>query len=95
MYMVFKRFPALIPSLQTKRPPSSFQAHCSPTMCQQDLTLYQQDIHHLKCVLLNKYFGASLQKEFLPNNPGYTEHQLKLSSILMDAQVKHRALAVC
>ena len=49
----------------------------------------------LKFMLLNKYFNPSLQKAFLPNIPGCTEHQLKLSSILNEAQGKHKALAVC
>ena len=31
---------------------------------------------------------------FLPTTPGCTEHQLKLSSILNEAQAKHKALAV-
>ena len=49
----------------------------------------------LKFMLRNDYFDPSLQKAFLPNVPGCTEHQLKLSSILKEAQEKHKALAVC
>ena len=49
----------------------------------------------LKFMLLNQYFDPSLQKAFLPTTPSCTEHQLKLSSILNEAQAKHKALAVC
>ena len=49
----------------------------------------------LKFMLLNQYFDPSLQKAFLPTIPGCTEHQLKLSSVLNEAQAKHKALAVC
>ena len=49
----------------------------------------------LKFMLLNKYFDTSLQKAFMPSIPGCTEHQLKLCSVLSEAQSKHKALAVC
>ena len=49
----------------------------------------------LKFMLLNKYFDSSLQKVFMPSIAGCTEHQLKLCSVLSEAQSKHKALAVC
>ena len=49
----------------------------------------------LKFMLVNKFFDPSLQKAFKSTIPGCTEHQLKLSSILREAQSKHKALAVC
>ena len=74
--------------------PCQLQAHCPHAMCGQDLTTLLRN-RWLKFMLLNKYFDPSLQKAFLPNIRGCTEHQLKLSSILREAQVKHKALAVC
>ena len=49
----------------------------------------------LKFMLGNKYFNTSLQKAFMPSIPGCTEHQLKLCSVLSEAQLRHKALAVC
>ena len=43
----------------------------------------------------NGYFNTSVQKAFMPTMPGYTEHHLKLASILDDARKKHKSLAVC
>ena len=49
----------------------------------------------LQYMLLNNYLDPSLQKAFMPTVPGCTEHHLKLSSILSEAQSKHKALAIC
>ena len=49
----------------------------------------------LKFMLLNKYFDTTLQKAFMPSISGCTEHQLKLCSVLSEAQRNHKALAVC
>ena len=42
-----------------------------------------------------KFFDTSLQKALVLTIPGYTKHQLKLSSILNEAQVRHKVLEVC
>lgn len=91
IYGPFKRFPALIPGLRTKRPPSLDQAISGPLLSHHVSARYSPpEVRSPQEVF--KYFGTSLQMAFLPNIPGYTEHQLKL---LKEAQVKHRALAVC
>ena len=46
-------------------------------------------------MILNNYLDPSLQNAFMPTIPGCTEHHLKLSSILSEAQSKHKALAIC
>ena len=49
----------------------------------------------LSFMLANRYLDPSLQKAFMPTVSGCNEHQFKLSSILHDAQYKHKSLAVC
>ena len=49
----------------------------------------------LSFILANRYLDPSLQKAFMPTVSGCTEHQFKLSSILHEAQCKHKTLAVC
>ena len=49
----------------------------------------------LKYMLVNNYLDSSLQKAFMPTVPGCTEHHLKLSSVLSEAQSKHKAAAIC
>ena len=46
-------------------------------------------------MLANKYLDKSIQKAFMPSTPGYSEHHMKLTTILNDAKRKHRSLAVC
>ena len=49
----------------------------------------------LSFMLTNRYLDPSLQKAFMPTVSGCTEHQFKLSSMLHDAQCKHKSVAVC
>ena len=49
----------------------------------------------LRYMVSNGYLDYSIQKAFMPNVPGCTEHHLKLSSILADAHTKHKSLVVC
>ena len=49
----------------------------------------------LQFMLSNRYLDPSLQKAFMPTVPGCIEHQFKLSSLIAEAQSKHKSLAVC
>ena len=45
-------------------------------------------------MLENEYLNPSIQKAFMRETPGCTEHHLKLASILIHAKRKHKSLTV-
>ena len=49
----------------------------------------------LSFMLYNKYLDRRIQKAFVPKISGCTEHHLKLATVLNDARIKHKSLAVC
>ena len=48
----------------------------------------------LDYMLKNGYLNTNIQKAFVSNIPGCTEHQAKLAAVLSEARKKHKSLAV-
>ena len=46
-------------------------------------------------MIANKYLNTTMQKAFVVEMSGCTEHQIKLFSIIEEARKKHKSLAVC